>query len=78
MIARAGKEGLKQREKQRHFQRHDELAADTVLSKLPGQVPFCPVLRHHFEGNDACQGKHHGELPAHADQQNESCRFIAD
>ena len=75
MIARPGQEGFEQRKQQRHFQRTYQLTTDPTLSVF-GEIPLTAVLGQHFEGDDACNREHHGKLPAHADEKDESGRFV--
>ena len=77
VVARPGKEGLEEREEQRHLQRDGELAADALFSVF-GEIARAAVLRHHFEGDDAREGEHHRQLPAHADEQDEGRRGVGD
>ena len=77
MVRRTGEEGFKQREQQRHLKRADQLAADAALAVF-GKVPLGSVVRQHLEGDDTGDRKHHGQLPAHADQQDERRGLIAD
>ena len=75
MITGSRKEGFEQREQQRHLQRADQLAADAALPVLC-EIAFAAVVRQHLEGDDAGQGKHHGELPAYADEKDEGSRIV--
>ena len=78
VVAGACEKRLDQSKQQRHFQCDCQLAADPVFPEPAHQIPFGAVLGHHPEGYDASQGKHHGKLPADANEQNEGRGLIAD
>ncbi len=77
MVRRGGQETLEQREQKRHLQRAHQLAADAAPGAALREIALRGVLRQHLPRNDARQRKHHGQLPAHADEQDEGGGLVA-
>jgi len=75
MVVRRRQEGFKQSKEKGHLHCTHQLTTETSAAVFC-EITFAAVLRQHFKGYYACKGKHHGKLPAYADEQDEGSGLI--